>query len=78
MLNHHRWRVVSRVFMLLILTVALLVISSDPVGKKAAARVPCEECEERYNNCVASCEPCSSAALNFCANRYNVCIANCT
>ena len=65
-----------RLSILLVLAVALLTAIS-PVERKATA-VPCEQCEPNYLQCLASCEPCSSAALQFCENRFNRCLANCT
>lgn len=77
MLKNHTGRFVRKLFILLVVTVPLLVTSTSPVGKKAAA-IPCEECEPNYSACLASCEPCSSAALAFCENRYNRCLATCS
>lgn len=65
-----------KLFILLVLAVGLLTAIS-PVGRKAVA-VPCEQCEPNYLQCIASCEPCSSAALFFCENRYNRCLATCS
>ena len=77
MLKKHARRFVRKLFILLILTVALLVTSTSPVGRKAVA-IPCEECEANYSACLSSCEPCTSAALAFCENRYNRCLATCS
>jgi len=68
---------VRKLFILLVVALPLLITSTSPIGKKAAA-VPCEQCEPNYFQCLASCEPCSSAALAFCENRYNKCLTNCT
>ena len=77
MLKDRLRRIARKLLILLVVAVPLLVTSSDPVGRRAGT-APCEECENLYNQCIDSCEPCSSAALMFCANRYNRCIATCT
>ena len=77
MLENRLRRITRKLLILLVVTVALLVTSSDPVGRRAAA-LPCEQCDINYNQCINSCEPCSSAALFFCENRYNKCVATCT
>ena len=77
MLKNRLRRIARKLLILLVVAVPLLVTSSDPVGRRAAA-LPCEECENFYYQCIASCEPCSSAALLFCENRYNKCVATCT
>lgn len=78
MLENRLRRITRKLLILLVVIVALLVTSSDPVGRRAAA-IPCEDCENNYNQCIASCgDPCSSAALFFCENRYNRCVATCT
>jgi len=77
MLKNRLRHIARKLLILLVVAVPLLVTSTDPVGRRAVA-VPCEECENLYNQCIASCEPCSSAALFFCENRYNKCVATCT
>jgi hypothetical protein len=77
MLKNHARRFIRKLFILLVVTIPLLVTSTSPVGKKAAA-IPCEECESNYSACLDSCEPCTSAALAFCENRYNRCLASCS
>ena len=77
MLKGNARRLARKLSMLLVLAVALMVASTSPITRKAGA-VPCEQCEPNYLACIASCEPCSSAALFFCENRYNKCLATCS
>jgi hypothetical protein len=77
MQEKHARRLVRKLFILLVMTASLVVASTSPLVKKAAA-VPCEQCDINYSNCLASCEPCTSAALAFCENRYNRCLSTCT
>jgi hypothetical protein len=70
-------RLARRLIVLFVLVAALVALSYNPAEQKASAVFPCEECEQRYENCLASCAPCSTAAVNQCANRYNICLANC-
>lgn len=77
MIKDHARPLARKLSILFVLAVALLVASTSPVGRKAGA-VPCEQCETNYLACIASCEPCSSAALFFCENRYNRCLATCS
>lgn len=75
---HQTRRLVRKLLLLIVLAVALVVMSTSPVGRRAAA-VPCDQCDANYEACIASCgDPCSSAALFFCQNRYNRCLATCT
>lgn len=76
MLKLHVHRLTRRLFILFVLAVALLA-TSNPAERKVKAFVSCAECETRYSNCLASCEPCSSAALFRCENRHESCLLTC-
>lgn len=76
MLKHHVHRLASRLFLLCVLTIALLT-TWNPVELKVKALVSCAECETRYNTCMFSCEPCSSAAMSRCQYRREACLLSC-